>query len=145
MARVKIDLPEVFSFSIKIPVRITDINYGGHLGNDSILSLLHEARVSYLKKLGYTELNIAGAGLIMSDVAIEFKGESFYGDELTVSVAAGELSKISFELFYKMETVRDGKKILIAKAKTGMVCYDYEAKKVAVVPEEFVRKVTVKN
>jgi acyl-CoA thioester hydrolase len=141
MARVKIDLPEVFSFSIKIPVRITDINYGGHLGNDSILSLLHEARVSYLKKLGYTELNIAGAGLIMSDVAIEFKGESFYGDELTVSVAAGELSKISFELFYKMETVRDGKTILIAKAKTGMVCYDYEAKKVVAVPGEFVEKI----
>ncbi|MGE5106726.1 MAG: acyl-CoA thioesterase [Sphingobacteriales bacterium] len=140
MARIKVDLPEQFSYSVKIPVRITDINYGGHVGNDSILSLLHEARMKYLAHLGYTELNIAGIGLIMSDVGIEFKSESFYGDELTVSIAAGEFSKISFEIFYKMETVRGGKNILIAKAKTGMVCYDYEAKKVAAVPEEFVKK-----
>lgn len=141
MARIKIDLPEQFSFAVKIPVRITDINYGGHVGNDSILSLLHEARVSYLKHLGYAELDIAGVGLIMSDVAIEFKGESFYGDELTVSVAAGEFSKISFDIFYKMETVRDGKTILVAKAKTMMVFYDYGAKKMVVMPAEFVEKV----
>ena len=140
MARIKIDLPEQFSFSTSIPVRITDINYGGHVGNDSILSLLHEARLKYLTHLGFSELDIAGAGLIMADVAIEFKGESFYGDELTVGVAAGEFSKISFEIFYKMETVRDAKTILIAKAKTGMVCYDYEKKKVVVVPEEFKKK-----
>ena len=140
MARIKIDLPGQFSFSTKIPVRITDINYGGHVGNDSILSLLHEARLKYLTHLGFSELNIAGVGLIMADVGIEFKGESFYGDELTVSMAAGEFSKISFEIFYKMETVRDGKTILIAKAKTGMVCYDYEKKKVVGVPGEFVDK-----
>ena len=140
MARIKIDLPGQFSFSTKIPVRITDINYGGHVGNDSILSLLHEARLKYLTHLGFSELNIAGVGLIMADVGIEFKGESFYGDELTVSMAAGEFSKISFEVFYKMETVRDGKTILIAKAKTGMVCYDYEKKKVVGVPGEFVEK-----
>ena len=140
MARIKIDLPGQFSFSTKIPVRITDINYGGHVGNDSILSLLHEARLKYLTHLGFSELNIAGVGLIMADVGIEFKGESFYGDELTVSMAAGEFSKISFEIFYKMETVRDGKTILIAKAKTGMVCYDYEKKKVVGVPGEFVEK-----
>lgn len=142
MARIKVDLPEQFSFSVMIPVRITDINYGGHVGNDSVLSLLHEARVKYLNHLGFTELDIAGVGLIMSDVGIEFKGESFYGDELLISVGAGEFSKISFELFYKMETVREGKKILIAKAKTGMVCYDYDAKKVAAVPEELVKKVS---
>ena len=101
MARIKIDLPGQFSFSTKIPVRITDINYGGHVGNDSILSLLHEARLKYLTHLGFSELNIAGVGLIMADVGIEFKGESFYGDELTVSMAAGEFSKISFEIFIR--------------------------------------------
>lgn len=138
MARIKIDLPAHFSFTAKIPVRITDINYGGHVGNDSILSLLHEARLKFLNHLGFSELDIDGAGLIMSDVMIEFKGESFYGDELTVSVAAGEFSKISFELFYKMETEREGKNILIAKAKTGMVCYDYKARKVTAVPEKFI-------
>lgn len=145
MGRIKVELPEQFLFSVTIPVRITDINYGGHVGNDSILSLLHEARIKYLEYLGFTELNIDGAGLIMSDVGIEFKAESFYGDSLLVSVSAGEFAKVSFDLFYKMETVRNGHTILIARAKTGMVCYDYKQKKVIAVPETLIERIQLKR
>ena len=54
MARIKIAVPPQFTFSTQIPVRITDINYGGHLGNDALLALLHEARVQFLRRYGYT-------------------------------------------------------------------------------------------
>ena len=90
MGRIKLTMPEKFSFSCQIPVRITDINYGGHAGNDTILSLIHEARMQFLGHFGYTEMNVAGSGLIMSDVGIEFKKELFYGDQVIASVIAGE-------------------------------------------------------
>ncbi|MGN6400032.1 MAG: hypothetical protein ACTHMD_06240 [Flavisolibacter sp.] len=54
MARIKINLPENFFFNAAIPIRITDLNYGGHVGNDTILSLLHEARVQFLNHFHYT-------------------------------------------------------------------------------------------
>lgn len=136
MPRIKIDLPAHFPFSTLIPVRITDLNYGGHVGNDTVLSLLHEARMQYLRHYGYTELNLAGPGLIMSDVAIEFKNELFYGDTVKASVAIAEISKISFELYYKLEKEIGEKNALVATAKTGMVCYDYNKKKVTAIPEE---------
>jgi len=136
MARIKIDLPEQFSFSTTIPVRITDLNYGGHVGNDTILSLIHEARVQFLQQLGYGELELAGVGLIMSDVGIEFKQEVFYGQSVKVSVAAIDFTKISFDLYYKLETVTDSKTTLVATAKTGMICYDYSKKKIAAIPAE---------
>ena len=50
MARVKLEVPSTFSFQTTIPIRITDVNYGGHVGNDSILSILHEIRIQFLKK-----------------------------------------------------------------------------------------------
>lgn len=90
MARIKLALPEIFTFSCSIPVRITDMNYGGHAGNDTVLSLIHEARMQYLVHFGYTEMNLAGAGLIMSDVGIEFKKELFYGEQVIASVVAGD-------------------------------------------------------
>ena len=31
MARISVDLPEHFPFEMEIPIRIGDINYGGHL------------------------------------------------------------------------------------------------------------------
>ena len=137
MSRVKIELPEEFSFETIIPIRITDLNYGNHVGNDTILSILHEARVQYLQHFGYGELNFAGAGLIMSDVAIEFKREIFYGEKIIASVKVGESSKFSFEVFYKLEKENNNKRVLVAAAKTGMVCFDYNERKTVDVPEVF--------
>jgi len=136
MPRIKIDLPGKFNYSTNIPVRITDINYGGHVGNDTILSILHEARVQFLNHYGYSELSLGGAGLIMSDVCIEFKNELFYGDVIIASVTASEFSKVAFGIYYKLEKQINDKKILIAIAKTGMVCYDYVNKKIVQVPQE---------
>jgi acyl-CoA thioester hydrolase len=136
MARIKIDLPSSFTFTTSIPVRITDINYGGHAGNDTVLSLIHEARMQFLKSYGYSELNFEGVGMIMSDVGIEFKSELFYGDVVIASVTASGFSKVSFDIYYKLEKEVAGKKILVAAAKTGMVCYDYNNKKIVAVPDE---------
>jgi len=134
MARIKIDIPAKSIAEIKLPVRITDINYGNHLGNDALVSILHEARVHWLAQLGYTELNVENTGLIMSDLGIEYKNESFYGDQLTITIAIGDISSVSFELYYHVINQHNKE---IAKAKTGMVCYDYERKKVAPVPSKF--------
>jgi acyl-CoA thioester hydrolase len=130
MARIKIGLPEKFSFSTQIAIRITDLNYGGHVGNDTILTLIHEARVQFLKHHGYEELNVEGAGLIMSDAVIEFKNELFYGDMITALVTAGNFSRVGFDLFYKLN--RTGTDVAIAK--TGMICYNYGTKKVVSLP-----------
>ena len=140
MARIKVELPEQFAFTTTIPVRITDLNYGKHVGNDTILSMIHEARVQYLRQLGYGELDLAGVGVIMSDVGIEFKSELFYGDEVLASVAAGDITKISFDLYYNLEKRSGDKTILVAVAKTGMVCYDYSKKKLAPIPTEVADK-----
>ena len=135
MPRVKIDLPEkLFDISIKIPVRITDINYGDHVGNDSIVSIIHEARMQFLRNHNYTELNIEGIGLIMSALVVEFKNESFYQDIIDVKMGRGDISKVSFELFYNLSVTRDNKQITIANANTTMVCYNYELKKVVSIP-----------
>jgi acyl-CoA thioesterase FadM len=136
MPRIKIELPSSFSFSTLIPVRITDINYGGHMGNDAILSLIHEARMQFLRSFDYTELDFGGASLIMADVAIEFKKELFYGEAVQASVTAGDISKLSFDLYYKLEKEVEGAWLTVATAKTGMVCFDYGKKKVTALPEE---------
>ncbi|HEX2846954.1 MAG TPA: thioesterase family protein [Chitinophagaceae bacterium] len=136
MARIKIDMPGSFSFSTLIPVRISDINYGGHVGNDAVLSLVHEARMQFLKSFGYSELDFAGTSLIMADAGIEFKKELFYCDTVNVSVTAGDFSKVGFDLFYQLEKDMDGQVQIVAIAKTGMICYDYSKKRVTAVPEE---------
>jgi acyl-CoA thioester hydrolase len=136
MARVKLIIPENKIFTTNIAVRITDINYGNHVGNDSLVSIIHEARMQWLAANNFTELDIGGAALILADLAIEYKAESFYGDILHVAISIGEITRVSFEIFYEITTIRKDKKILVVNAKTGMVCFDYEERKVTRIPED---------
>ncbi len=137
MARIKIDLPAVFPFTLQVPVRIQDINYGNHVGNDAILSIMHEARIQFLNSIGYKELDHeAGKGLIMADVAVAYKGEGFHGDIFDVAIAAGEFNAFGFELFYRITTNRNAQTITIAEAKTGMICFDYHLRKIAKLPAD---------
>ena len=138
MGRIKIEFNEPPVFSCRIPVRITDLNYGGHVGNDTILSIIHEARVQFLESLGYSELNLEGVSLIMGDVAIEFKAELFYGDTIIASVFCSEFTAVSFDIFYSLRSAKND--LLIASAKTGMVCFDYKNRKVSRLPAEVLKK-----
>ena len=142
MSRIKIDLPESFAFSTSIPVQITDLNYGAHVGNDKVLSFLHEARVRYLQSLGYTEFNLEGIGLIMSDAALIFKNEMFYGDTLLISLQPTEVSRLGFELVYKIEKKSEAQLIPVAFAKTTMICFNYDLKKIVSLPETARNKLT---
>jgi acyl-CoA thioesterase FadM len=127
MARVKVGLPSAFLFASQLPVRITDLNYGGHLGNDALLSLLHEVRVQLLAHLGTAEVDqVTKLGFIMADVAVEYKAEAFYGDVLTFEVGASDLSKYGFDLVYLVKN-QAGREV--ARAKTGMLCFDYNTRK----------------
>ena len=134
MSRVNIQLPEKQIFQTEIRLRLTDINYGGHLGNDSVLSLMHESRYRMINAFGYqNELEIDGIGTIQLDTAIQYMGEAFHGDMVKVSVYLGDLSSRTFDVFYKLE-VEDK---LIALGKTGIACFDYEKRKLASIPPDF--------
>lgn len=133
VARIEINFPDKEIFSTELSVRITDLNYGAHLGNDSLLSLLHEARMQFFTHFGYTEKNIEGAGIIMADAGIIYKAEAWYGDRLRIAVAADDFTRVAFDLYYKV-TCGDRP---VAVAKTGIVFYDYEKKKVTAVPDVF--------
>ena len=137
MARIKIELPQNFIFKTEIALRISDINYGGHLGHDTMLTLTHEARVRFFKEHGFTELDVFGPGIIISDLAVQYKSEGFYGHLIVIEIAVCDYTKYGCDLVYKLsnsETSED-----LAYVKTGIVFMHYEEREVAPVPEEFKR------
>ena len=139
MSRIKIELPEKFIYKTEIPIRITDINYGGHFGNDSLLSIVHEARIRFFKSLGFEELDVEGVGIIMIDAQIQYKQEGFYGDILIIEIALTEFTSVGCDFVYRVTNKSTNKDI--ALAKTGIVFFDYEKRKSAPVPAEFKNKI----
>ncbi len=135
MSRLKIEMPETYLYSTLMPIRIGDINYGGHLGNDSVLSMVHESRVRFLKNYGYTEQDVEGLALIMTDSAIIYKAEAFYGELVQVEVTIGEFNRFGCDFFFLLSNKDTA--VEVAHAKTGVVFFDYQERKVVSMPTEF--------
>lgn len=135
MPRTDIELPNKFLYTTEIPVRIDDINYGGHLGHDTVFTLTHEARVRFFNNHGFSEKDIGGVGIVIANASAVYKSETFYGDTVTISIATGELSKYGCDIYYLLENKI--RKTEIARVKTGIVFFDYTKRKVARIPEVF--------
>lgn len=133
MARIQLSLPAELPFACELTIRVTDLNYGAHLGNDRLLGLIHEARYQYFEHYGYTELQAEGVSFIMGDCAIVYIKEGFHGQRLRCEVGVGDYARSSFDVFYRFTLVETGERF--AEAKTGLVCFDYDTRKVKRVPE----------
>ena len=107
-----------------LSIRIGDINYGGHLGNDRILSYCHEIRFNYLATLNMSEKNFLGNGLIMRDSAVLYKAEGFQGDCLSTELYADHFWAYGFSFLHSLKRQSDQREI--ARIQTGMIYYDYE-------------------
>lgn len=121
MARVTIELPATFAFSTDLEVRIEHINRGNHLGNDSMVSYLNEARVRYMNE----EINSAkdnNIWMINGDLAVCYKSEAFYGEVLHIQLATGDFHKYGFDLFFRVTEKNSGREVV--HAKMGMLLFD---------------------
>ncbi len=135
MARAKLELPNEFLFTTEIKIRIDDINYGGHLGNDAILSLIQEARLRFLNHYGFSEKNVEGYGIIMADAVIIYKSQAYYGDILQIEVTAGDFSKRACDLIYRITNKNSSKEVV--RAKTRVAFFDYQNNSTVKIPIKF--------
>ena len=135
MPRLKLKECDAYRFSTHLDVRVTDVNYGGHLGNDAVAGLIQQARIETLKRLNAGEMDLGDGktGLIQSDLAIVFKGEAFLGDGLRIDLEFTEIKGSSFRNCYRIVRGDD----LIVLAEAGFVAFDYDARKTVPLPDVF--------
>ena len=135
MPRTKLIEQASYEFHFTTRLQPRDINYGGHLGNDSLVSLLGTARVNALYAMGVSEMDLGDkeTGVIMSDLAVNFKAEAFMLDEVVIDTHIGEFSRTGFRMFHR---VKRGE-VVVALAESGAIAFNYSTRKIAPVPNTF--------
>lgn len=134
MARLKLQFPEdQYCYSTTLTVRVTDINGAKHLGNDSMISMISEARARFLYEFGIRE-----TAIIVTDLATTYKAEAHARDQLLFEVGVMDFNKYGGDITFRISRPADD--TLVAMAKSGFVFFDYQAGKVALMPEEFSAK-----
>jgi acyl-CoA thioester hydrolase len=140
MPRIRLMEQETYGFSYSVQVRPQDINYSGHVGNDNLISLVGAARAFTFHSLGFSEMDLGDGhtGVIMTDLAVNYKAEAYLFDNLSVETHAGEFGRSGFRMFHR---VSRGEKT-IALVETGFATFNYAAKKVALIPQVFLAAIT---
>lgn len=138
MARIEIDMVDRFVFETELTIRTSDLNFGNHVGNDSFISLMQEVRTRFFKHLGYSDLDIEGKGTIISDLAVIYRSQAYYGEKLKFELGVGDFNKYGCDIFYRATNSETQK--LVLEAKNGIVFFDYEKNKVSNVPKGFISR-----
>jgi len=137
MPRTKLTEQPVYEFCYPITVQPRDINYGGHMGVDALVSVVWTARAEIFRSAGLSEGNLGDnkTGIIMTDFVANLKAEGFVFDELVVHSHIGELTRTGFRFFHRVTRGQS----LVALVETGFLAFDYITQKVTLVPETFIR------
>jgi acyl-CoA thioester hydrolase len=143
MPRIKLAEQEVYEFRSSIQVRPQDVNYGGHVGNDNLISLVGAARARLFHSLGVSELDLGDrqTGIIITDLVANYKAEAFMFDELLVESHLDEFTEKGFRMFHRVR--KDTK--LIALVETGFVTYNYASRETSPVPASFLQRLADRN
>jgi acyl-CoA thioester hydrolase len=126
-------------FAVRLTVRASDLNYANHVGYQNYLSYFQEARLAYLKHLGYLEHDIEGCGIIVAEVVCRYKQELYLNDAVHVGCRISRLRSKGFRIDYHIRR----NEIICAEGYTDCLCYAYDLKKVVKLPEAFVDAVKV--
>jgi len=141
ISKLKFDVTQTL-FEYETSVLVSHLNYGNHLGYDSVLSLLHDARMQWLKIHEMSELSIDGnTGWMVSEANISYKSEGSFGDDLVISLYTTDIDKRFLTLVYSIHNKTTNK--LLAVATTKHVFFDFNTGKLSRAPENFKNIITL--
>lgn len=135
MPRVKINMPEEFLFTMQHAVRFSDLDYARHLNSVAMVHVLHEARLQFLASLGLTEANIFGLGMVVTDMAVDYRSQSFAKDVLVIEVGVSRFNKYGCDICFQITNSALDR--VVCNAKQGVVFFDFDKHKIAAVPLAF--------
>jgi acyl-CoA thioester hydrolase len=117
----------------RLTVRFNDCDPLGHVNNAVYLTYLEQARFTLWRaQIGFVARAAAeggprGAGFILARAEIDFLAQARYGDELEVRLSLAGFGRTSFT--YEYEIVDVASEARVAKARTVLVRFDYDAQK----------------
>ena len=121
-------------FEYETNILVSHLNYGNHLGYDSVLSLLQDSRMHWLKKHNLSELSInENTGWMVSEVNVSYKSVGCFGDKLKISLYITDISKRFLTIVYCIHNKTSERQLAIATTKH--VFFDFSLEKLSKFPD----------
>lgn len=130
-----------FRFFYPVQIRYADLDAQWHVNNARFLTILEQARLSYIRQLGLWDgKSFLDLGLIVADVHITYKAPIELEEEIQVALRVDRIGNKSMTMINEIRNTKDGS--LKAQAEVVMVTYDFHSKATIPVPESWRKKIT---
>jgi acyl-CoA thioester hydrolase len=130
-----------FRFFYPVQIRYADLDAQWHVNNARFLTILEQARLSYIRQLGLWDgKSFLDLGLIVADVHIAYKAPIELEEEVQVALRVDRIGNKSMTMINEIRNAKDGS--LKAQAEVVMVTYDFHSKATIPVPESWRKTIT---
>lgn len=127
-----------FRFRIDIQVRYSDIDAQRHLNNVAFFSFMEQARVAYVRNLGFWSDDFySSVGMIVAKAECTYLAPAYLMDTVTVWTRVSHLGNKSFHFEYLLET----EQAVIAKGQSVQACFDYSTQQTQTIPDAWKRAI----
>lgn len=120
-----------------IKVRFSETDALRHVSNISYFIYLEEARIEFLKVLGFNT-DLENWNVIMVSVNCDFIKQAYFDQELTVISHIDRIGNSSFMMGHEIVDAKTG--ALIAKGSAGAVHFNFDTQKGEPLPVDIRRK-----
>lgn len=138
MTRLELNIPEKILFETEFQIKLEDINFAKHMGNERILVHANTVRTAFYKHLDLLEGDWDnGHGTIVANHCIKYISEGFLDDRIVCKVGISELTSCSFDMVMYFVKA-NGKPLAIIR--TGVVYFDYNERRIREIPKNYLDK-----
>lgn len=123
-----------------IQIRFSDIDLAGHINNARYHTYIESGRMDYFEKALGFEIDWKKTGIILARTEMDYLFPGRLNDKISVHTSCSKIGTKSFYLYY--EVIREGINgdLILAKATTILVCFDYFENKTIEIPEQWKEK-----
>jgi len=134
MERVSLEFPNAAVIHRHpLTVRVTDMNYGRHLGHDALVSLLHEARMQAFASLDLPEWDMHGYPSVVVDLTVQYQQEARFPDALVIETAVPDPEGKALTVFHRVTKAETGD--VVATARVNKLLIDLAAGRPVAIPD----------
>ena len=110
----------------KLQIRFNDLDMAGHVHNSEYLNYFEIGRIDFFNRVIDSNWNWKEKGILVARNEIDYIKPTQFYDNIFVETFCEDVGKKSLTLSYNLFSEKDGVKVLCAKGRSILVCFDFK-------------------
>lgn len=126
-----------YKHKTNIQLRFADMDSLGHVNNANYLTYIELARCNYLNEVLEIPVDFSDLSVILAKAELDFIKPVKFGDSIEIGCACSRIGNKSFDLTYEIFQKTKDEQVLVLKAKTILVAFNYPKDATVEIPKNW--------